>query len=153
MWCDHILGVARVQCAAQVVSVFVPWGCGDILFPERWWCCNTALFKVGVADEACGITEVGCGFHLAGAAVRVHRAVGYRCLVFLWLGGALRAHSADSYSGEVCYVVILGGSVSAHMLRLRFAVAGSRAWFRFPDGVNCVGRGRCSSLGVPRAGL
>ena len=36
-------------------------------------------------------------------------------------------------------MVILGGSVSAHMLRLRFAVAGSRAWFRFPDGVNCVG--------------
>ena len=65
-----------VQCAAQVVSVFVPWGCGDILFPERWWCCNTALFKVGVAGVACGITEVGCGFHLAGAAVRVYRAVG-----------------------------------------------------------------------------
>ena len=49
-------------------------------------------------------------------------------------------------------MVILGESVSAQMLRLRFAVAGSRAWFRFPDGVDCVGRGRCSSLGVPRAG-
>ena len=83
-----------------------------------------------------------------GGALRAHSANSYsgeassrQVTLFgvLWLGGALRAHSADSYSGEVCYVVILGGSVSAHMLGRRFGVTGSRAWLRFPDVVPRAG--------------